>query len=165
MAIPPPILYLYLLSIPQSIIIYPINTVKTRSLWRNLIFVSKMKSIEQIFIILLFYALGEVLSLLIAKFIPGSVLGMMLLFTALKAKIIQPERIDRASDFLTQNMGIFFVPAGVGLITQLDLLKEHWFAIVFSMILSTIIVLGVVAWTQQTLEKKAEQRHQKRTQL
>lgn len=124
-----------------------------------------MKCIEQIFIILLFYALGEVLSLLIAKFIPGSVLGMMLLFIALKFKIIHPEQVDKASDFLTQNMGIFFVPAGVGLITQLDLLKEHWFAIVFSMILSTVLVLGVVAWAQQTLEKKTEQKRQRRMQL
>lgn len=124
-----------------------------------------MKCIEQIFIILLFYALGEVLSLLIAKFIPGSVLGMMLLFIALKFKIIQPEQVDKSSDFLTQNMGIFFVPAGVGLITQLDLLKEHWFSIVFSMILSTVLVLGVVAWAQQTLEKKTEQKRQRRMQL
>lgn len=117
-----------------------------------------MRSIEQVFFILLFYAFGELISFLIGHFIPGSVLGMLLLFAALKFRWLRPQQVEGASSFLTTNMGIFFVPAGVGLITQLDLLRHYWLAIVLSMILSTILVLGVVAWVQQTMEHRGEKR-------
>lgn len=120
-----------------------------------------MRSIEQVFFIFLFYALGELLSMLIARFIPGSVLGMLLLFFALKMNWLQPCQVEDASTFLTTNMGVFFVPAGVGLITQLDLLRQHWIAITVSMALSTILVLSVVAWTQQKMELNARKRRQK----
>ena len=105
--------------------------------------------LEQIFCILLFYAFGEALSILIGHFIPGSVLGMILLFAGLKA-------------FLTKNMGIFFVPAGVGLITQLDLIRDYWIAIVLSMVLSTILVLAVVAWSEQAMEQRSEKRKRRK---
>lgn len=121
-----------------------------------------MNHLQQIFCILLFYAFGEALSILIGHFIPGSVLGMMLLFAGLKAGIVRPDQVDQAASFLTKNMGIFFVPAGVGLITLLDLIREYWAAIVLSMMLSTILVLAVVAWSEQTLEQRAEKRKQRK---
>ncbi|GAD06272.1 murein hydrolase transporter LrgA [Porphyromonas crevioricanis] len=118
-----------------------------------------MKYLIQIFYILLFYALGEGVSLLIGQFVPGSVLGMMLLFLALRMRIIRPPKVDATSNFLTENMGIFFVPAGVGLITQIDLLKQYWAAIVISMIVSTAVVLWVVAFSQQRMENHSAKRH------
>ncbi|MBB6275783.1 CidA/LrgA family protein [Porphyromonas circumdentaria] len=120
-----------------------------------------MRSIEQVFFIFLFYAFGELLSVLIARFIPGSVLGMLFLFIALRLKIVKPQQVEGVSSFLTTNMGVFFVPAGVGLITQLDLLRQYWLAITLSMVLSTILVLAVVAWAQQKMEAHSL-KHKKR---
>ena len=59
-------------------------------------------------------------------------------------------------------MGIFFVPAGVGLITQLDLIRDYWIAIVLSMVLSTVLVLAVVAWSEQAMEQRAEKRKRRK---
>lgn len=59
-------------------------------------------------------------------------------------------------------MGIFFVPAGVGLITQLDLIRDYWVAIVLSMVLSTILVLAVVAWSEQAMEQRSEKRKRRK---
>ena len=47
--------------------------------------------------IMLFYVLGEMMSLLIGKLIPGSVCGMILLFIALTLKWIRPHDVDRAN--------------------------------------------------------------------
>ena len=118
--------------------------------------------LEQIFCILLFYAFGEALSTLIGHFIPGSVLGMILLFAGLKANIVRPHQVENVASFLTKNMGIFFVPAGVGLITQLDLIRDYWIAIVLSMVLSTVLVLAVVAWSEQSMEQRAEKRKRRK---
>ena len=65
-----------------------------------------------IFIVLFFFALGELVGWLVNGFIPGSVIGMMLLFTALCLKWVKPERIKPVARFLCDNMALFFVPAG-----------------------------------------------------
>ncbi|MDY6121907.1 MAG: CidA/LrgA family protein [Porphyromonas sp.] len=119
-----------------------------------------MKYLIQTFYILLFYALGEGLSLLIGRFVPGSVLGMLLLFLALHLGLIRTSKVDSASTFLTDNMGLFFVPAGVGLITQIDLLRQYWAAITVSMFISTAVVLWVVAFAQQKMEDRSFSRRQ-----
>jgi integral membrane protein len=70
--------------------------------------------------------------------------------------------VENVASFLTKNMGIFFVPAGVGLITQLDLIRNYWIAIVLSMVLSTVLVLAVVAWSEQAMEQRAEKRKRRK---
>ena len=52
--------------------------------------------------LLLFH--GRVYQLLIDGFIPGSVIGMVLLFLALAFKKVKPEKVKRLSTVLTQNM-------------------------------------------------------------
>lgn len=47
-----------------------------------------------IFIVLFFFALGELVGWLVNGFIPGSVIGMMLLFTALCLKWVNAMRIQ-----------------------------------------------------------------------
>ena len=47
--------------------------------------------------IMLFYVLGEMMSLLIGKLIPGSVCGMILLFIALTLKWIRPHDVYKAA--------------------------------------------------------------------
>ena len=68
--------------------------------------------------IMLFYVLGEMMSLLIGKLIPGSVCGMILLFIALTLKWIRPHDVDKAASALTRNMALFFVPASIGLMHE-----------------------------------------------
>lgn len=114
-----------------------------------------LKGLYQFFVILLFYALGELASRLIGYFVPGSVMGMFFLFLALKGGVLKPRHVDGAARFLTDNMGLFFIPAGVGLITQWEILKSYWHMILLSMVFSTIIVMAVVAWSQQHLENRA----------
>lgn len=87
---------------------------------------------------------------------------MILLFAGLKANIVRPHQVENVASFLTKNMGIFFVPAGVGLITQLDLIQDYWVAIVLSMVLSTILVLAVVAWSEQAMEQRSEKRKRRK---
>lgn len=112
-----------------------------------------MKALGQVFFILLFYALGEGLSRLMRGFLPGSVLGMLLLFAVLELRWISPDWVRDSATFLTRNMGIFFVPAGVGLVTQWAHLEQYWFPILLSMTLSTALVMAVVALVQQQFEK------------
>ena len=112
-----------------------------------------MKSLVQCFWVLFFFAVGELIGIMIGHFLPGSVIGLILLFLALETKLIKPDKVDSVAKFLTLNMGLFFVPAGVGLITQVDLIKQYWAAIVISMVVSTALVLVVVGRMQHRFER------------
>src|SRR5690554_8167266 len=68
-----------------------------------------------IFVIFLFYAAGLLLSKATGGLIPGSVLGMLLLFGALLAGWVKPEKMRTAASFITTHMALYFVPVGVGL--------------------------------------------------
>jgi holin-like protein len=107
-----------------------------------------------VFVILLMLMLGNGVSYLINGVIPGSVIGMVLLFLALISKIVKPETIRQPASYLIKHMSLFFIPAGVGLMTAWDLIAANWAAILISSLLSTIIVLAVVGLVQQKLERR-----------
>ena len=112
-----------------------------------------MKSLIQCFWVLFFFAVGELIGMMIGHFLPGSVIGLILLFLALETKLIKPDKVDSVAKIKTHNMGLFFVPAGVGLITQVELIKQYWAAIVISMVVSTALVLVVVGRMQHRFER------------
>ena len=104
-----------------------------------------MKTLNQLAIILGLWALGEYISSFIQSVvvIPGSIIGMILLFILLKAKVLKLESINEVSNFFLDNMAIFFIPAGVSLIKSLDLISDNVFVLLITIFISTIIVMYV----------------------
>ena len=107
-----------------------------------------------IFLILLFYLLGCFVAALIGNFVPGSVIGMILLFCALSLKWVRPGHVKKVSMFLLDNMMLFFIPGGVGLITSYTLLSRYMLAIIVASLVSTVLVIAVVGLVEQKLESK-----------
>lgn len=110
--------------------------------------------LKEAFYILFFFFTGEFISSFIDDFVPGSVIGMVLLFVSLAFKWVKPVKVKRVSTVLTQNMGLFFIPAGVGLMNSLGIISQYWTVILTASVISTILVIASVALVQQTLEKK-----------
>lgn len=113
--------------------------------------------LTQIFYILFFYFTGEFISYCINGFIPGSVIGMVLLFVALAFKWVKPGKVQKISTLLTDNMGLFFLPAGVGLMTSLAILTQYWLFILITSVVSTVLVIATVALLQQKLGKETHE--------
>ena len=109
------------------------------------------------FYILFFYFTGEFISYFIDGFIPGSVIGMVLLFLALAFKVVKPNKVKKLSTLLTENMGLFFLPAGVGLMNSLRIISQYWVLIVTASVVSTILVIASVALIQQKLGKETDE--------
>lgn len=93
------------------------------------------------FHILLFWTIGNTISYLTGNYISGNVLGMILLFGALRAGIVKAHRVRPAARFLLGSMGLFFVPFGVGLMVSYDLIAQHFWAIFIASVVSTLLVL------------------------
>ncbi|UUX33122.1 CidA/LrgA family protein [Fundicoccus culcitae] len=117
-----------------------------------------MKIYKQLFWIFLFSFAGEVFSILLKNWIaiPGSVIGMVLLFLALHYKWIKIEQVETVGSFLTDNMAILFVPAGVGLMTNFDVLGDIWWQLILIILVTTVLMMGFVGRTVQSLKAKTE---------
>lgn len=113
-----------------------------------------MKMINGIFIILLFYFLGQSISYLIGGFVPGNIIGMILLFLALNFKIFEADKVKDVANAFTRNMAIFFIPAGAGLLGSYGLISKFWMSILVVCSVSTVLVIAVVAIIQQQMEGK-----------
>jgi holin-like protein len=111
-----------------------------------------MKYLRQSAIIFALYFLGLIIQKLFKLPIPGNVIGMILLFLGLSSKIIKLHMIENVSDFLLDHLAFFFIPAGVQLITSLDILKGSIFGIFMVSLISTILVLITTGLTVQFLK-------------
>lgn len=98
--------------------------------------------------------IGSLLSLTINGLVPGSVLGMLLMFIGLQTKIIRPEWVAITANGLTRNMALFFVPAGVGVMVAFVILAKSWLDILTITIVSTLAVIVSVGLTQQWMERR-----------
>lgn len=125
-----------------------------------------MKTIKGIAIILAFLALGEVVSIMIRHFIPGSVVGMLLLFGALCLKVVKVETVREVADFLTGNMTIFFIPAFVGIMNEWGVIRTSFWGWVFVLVATTVIVMassGLVAeWVIRAKASSAKRTEKRR---
>ncbi len=117
-----------------------------------------MKILVQAFWLLFFYLLGLGVSLLIGGIIPGSVLGMVLLFIALALGWLKAERVSRIAELLIDNMVLFFLPAAVGLVTSVGLISANLVAILVAAAVSTVLIVAAVAVTQQRMEIRKRKR-------
>jgi len=115
-----------------------------------------VKIIMQLFWIILFSLIGEIVSVAMISFvaIPGSVIGMILLFLALHYNLLKLSQVDEVGSWLTDNMAILFVPAGVGLMTNFDVLAESWLQLIVIMFVTTIAMMIFVGKVVQTIMKK-----------
>ena len=109
--------------------------------------------IKGILYLFLFLILGEIIVYFGNIPIAGNIVGMILIFIALKLKVIKLEDVKPASDKFIKYMILFFVPYGVGLMAFYDVIKLHWIAIVVATVVSTILTLYVTAFIQQKFGK------------
>ncbi|MEO0442984.1 MAG: CidA/LrgA family protein [Pseudomonadota bacterium] len=94
-------------------------------------------------ILLIFQLLGESISHQLELFIPGPVIGMMLLFLLLLMSRKHFISLENASGVLLSHLSLLFVPAGVGLMQHLDKMYSEWLPIFAGILLGAIISMVV----------------------
>ena len=106
------------------------------------------------FILLACQLLGESVSRGLHVPIPGPVLGIMLLLLLLAVRGWQtgedPARHDTslgfAADGLLRNLGLLFVPAGVGIVQSFHLVLANGLAVILALIGSSLITMVVTVF-------------------
>jgi len=113
-----------------------------------------MKYLKQLSIILGIYFLGLVIEKFFSLPIPGNVIGMILLFLALCSGVIKINMIEEVSEFFLNHLAFFFVPAGVALITCMNVLKGSVIKLLATIFITTVIVLASTGLTIQIMKPK-----------
>lgn len=101
-----------------------------------------MKGLLGLAWLLVFQSIGEVLARGFALPLPGPVLGLMLLLVALRFPLVR-EPVGECADFLLSHLSLLFIPVGVGVMTHLALLSQYGGRMLFVIVLSTWIGMGV----------------------
>ncbi|GAB3959418.1 hypothetical protein GCM10028805_55500 [Spirosoma harenae] len=114
--------------------------------------------IKGLSLIFLFYWLGEAISLLIDRFIPGSVIGMLTLFGCLTLKWVKPEKVRETAKLLTGNMALFLTPAAAGIVMYTQQLLNAVVPITVAIVVSTTLTILIVALVQRFFETRAKRK-------
>lgn len=93
-------------------------------------------------------ALGKGLFALVGG-LPASLYGMIIFTLFLHFQWINADKVQKSIVWIIQHMGVCFVPAGVGIINHYQLIKNHGFALVGIIFISTFILLTFVGLSYQ----------------
>lgn len=106
--------------------------------------------------LLVFQCLGEALVRLVELPVPGPVMGMLLLFVALRTRDAIPETLGGAANGLLQHLSLLFVPAGVGVMLHFGRIGQEWLPIVASLAISTVLAIAVTAVVMRALIRRQD---------
>jgi holin-like protein len=87
--------------------------------------------------------------------VPGSLIGMVLLacFLAVNQGVLA-RAVTACGEIMLRYFAFFFVPAGVGVMVHLHELRANWFAVVVSLVVSSLLSLVGAALTMNVLMKR-----------
>ena len=105
----------------------------------------EVKRLKALLYILAFLGLGELIRSFLNLPVAGNIIGMLLLFIALKQKWLNMADIKPASEKLLEFLVLFFIPYGVGLMVYVDLVEKFWLPLTAAVLLSTLLTLYVTA--------------------
>jgi len=86
--------------------------------------------------------------------IPEAVYGMIYLFIALRLNILKPEEIEKTSNGILANLAFLFVPVGVGIMANYEVIQGRILKLVIIVLVGTAVTMGVTGIIVQSLQRR-----------
>ncbi|KLD99459.1 CidA/LrgA family protein [Aliarcobacter butzleri] len=110
--------------------------------------------LKGIIVLLVFQFLGECISKFFTLLVPGPVIGMVLLLVFLIIKKGSFHSLDNAVALHLRYLPLLFIPAAMGIITQIDIITKEFWAIFIALFFGTLIALIFAAKFMDFLTSK-----------
>ena len=110
--------------------------------------------LKGIIVLLVFQFLGECISKFFTLLVPGPVIGMVLLLVFLIIKKGSFHSLDNAVSLHLRYLPLLFIPAAMGIITQIDIITKEFWAIFIALFFGTLIALIFAAKFMDFLTSK-----------
>ncbi len=108
-------------------------------------------------IILLCQLFGEIITRITRLPVPGPVIGMILLFCGLLLKQSLPAELEGTANSLHRYLALLFVPAGVGVINNQELLIRSWLPLLGAILIGTAVTIAVTGQVMQRANRHSRQ--------
>ena len=119
-----------------------------------------MKLLTQIGVVCGAYWVSQCIEHVLPFPFPASVISLLLLLGLLLVKCLKAKQIQEVAEFLTGNMGFFFLPATVSIMNYVDTIFENaaaFFIIcVVSMLTTFAATAGTVVLTRRLLDRRKD---------
>mgnify|MGYP001008817635 FL=1 len=115
-----------------------------------------MKLYVQLMIIFMISLVGEGISSVFHLPVPGSIIGLVLLFLALQFKILRLRHISMVGNFLLANMTILFLPPAVGIMDKFQVIAPYLLPIILIVLGAIVLNVCVIAVVVQLIKTRFE---------
>lgn len=111
-----------------------------------------IRTIAQIGIITIYYLLGLAIVEVTDIIIPGSIIGLLLLWLSLYFKLIKVKHIQKGANLMLAFLTLFFIPSTVAVINYPELLTKTGAILIIGVIVSTLFTIIVTGKVSQYIE-------------
>ncbi|BAQ09615.1 murein hydrolase lrga [Bacillus sp. OxB-1] len=112
----------------------------------------------QVILLLGFFAVGQWLQQLLHIPLPGSILGLLLLWMALLLKVIPLRWVEGGSYLFLSVLPIFFIPATVGVMNFGSFFLSRGVVLIPLTIIGTFLTMWVAGFVSQSIASKISNR-------
>lgn len=113
-----------------------------------------------IFFLYALLLIGNFLQNVFHLFIPGSIIGMLLLFLLLKTGIIKMKWMEEGTSLLLRHLTLFFIPVTIGFMEYLELFSGRGILLLLIIVISTALVMGIGGAVSERLAHGKETQHE-----
>lgn len=114
---------------------------------------SAMKILIQLAFLMSVCLIAGVVSELLPFPFPPALIALFILLLLLGLKVVRTESLEEVSSFFIANMAFFFVPAGVQIINEAEVLKSAFLEIILITVISLFTTFFAAAKTVEIVEK------------
>ena len=129
------------------------------------------KTLLQVGVLILFWWIGSIIQKQFHLPISAAVIGLFIVLIGLMTGIFKLTWIKTGSDFILGELVLFFIPCFIGLMKYKTLFMTEGWQLVLAVVLGTICVMVVTAYSvhlgfklENKLKKQREQNHSSQTQ-
>ena len=121
-----------------------------------------MRILMQLALLSAITLLGEAVSYLLPFTFPGTLIAMFILLALMGGGIIREDHLEESAAFFTKYMALFFVPAGVEIVENLELLSTAWLPLagisVVSLFVTFLAAAKAVEFTEWLIGRRGDRK-------
>ncbi|HLR09540.1 MAG TPA: CidA/LrgA family protein [Bacillota bacterium] len=106
------------------------------------------------------FRVGQFIQDVFDLFIPGSVIGMVLLFVLLMTNSLNVRWIEEGTQFMIRHLNLFFIPATVGIMDYFHVFAGKGILLIFIVLSSTVLVMSGAGFVSEWLMPERGMEHE-----
>ncbi|MHA6259694.1 CidA/LrgA family protein [Sporosarcina sp. CAU 1771] len=120
-----------------------------------------LQGVLQISILYGFFLVGSWLRDILLIPLPGSIIGLLLLWIALSIKILPLRWIEKGSYFILAYLPLYFIPSMIAVMDYGHVFVGKGFLLIIITIISTLLTMFISGWTSQIMASRSSKRKER----